>query len=258
MWNLLSNAVKFTPANGNVDVMLRRVGSNVEIRVSDTGPGIDQAFMPHLFDRFTQADSSISRKHGGLGLGLSIVRHLVELHGGHVRAENRSSGTGAVFTVELPINAALRHGGREPSRRTRPRGFLQTKQRESRPPLAGICILVIDDDGDARELIRTILEGAGAEVTTADSVNDALSLLGVRQFNVIVSDIGMPGRDGYELVHELREGGHPLPAIALSAYAREEDRMKAIASGFERHLVKPINPNELVNAVISLVETEIA
>jgi signal transduction histidine kinase/ActR/RegA family two-component response regulator len=242
--NLLANAVKFTPAGGRVDVRLHRAGKDVELNVSDTGDGITAEELPHIFDRFHQVDRSSTRRHGGLGLGLAIVRHLVEMHGGSVQAESAGRGLGATFTVRLPGAAA---GGRLAA-------FAPAGDIGGQRPLAGVRALFVDDNPDTRALVRAVLEAAGAEVSLAASAVDALSALERDPFDVVVTDIGMPGVDGYEFVARLREreravGRMPVSAIALTAYAGAAHRRRALAAGFQAHLAKPIDPGDLVRAV---------
>jgi signal transduction histidine kinase len=250
IWNLLSNAIKFTPKEGRVEVHLRQTGGNVEIAVTDTGSGILPEFLPFVFDRFRQAESTTTRSHGGLGLGLSIVRHLVELHGGTVAVESAGPGLGATFTVALPVRAA----------------FPAIPGLETAPPpaatdgtwdavlLAGVRVLVVEDDEDTRELLVRALERGGAQVEEAGSVAEALAALDCRLPDVLVSDIGMPGEDGYSLIRKLRarERGAELPAAALTAYARNEDRVQALQAGFNAHIAKPVDPTELVQIVARL------
>ena len=245
LWNLLNNAVKFTPRNGKVEVHLARVGSSVEIRVEDTGEGIDAAFIPQLFNRFSQEDSSTTRKHAGLGIGLSIVRHLVELHGGTVRAESPGKGRGATFIITLPVPVLVKvvHDALP----TPPFGTVATKSSQVR--LDGLKILVVDDEADARDLISFVLTKWGANVTTAESVQDALNKMKNFKADVIVSDIGMPGEDGYVLIRKLRDTGSTVPAIALTAFARIEDRDRALSEGFQIHVAKPVEPEFLASAV---------
>jgi signal transduction histidine kinase/ActR/RegA family two-component response regulator len=250
VWNLLSNAVKFTPRSGKIDVVVRRVESHVEIDVHDSGLGISPEFLPHLFERFRQADSSTTRKHGGLGLGLSIVKQLVELHGGSVLASSQGTGQGASFRVNLPLRPVL---DPSPSGNTS-RGFARIETPEV--SLAGVAVLVVDDEADARELVRMVLGEAGAVVQTAASADEAIALIRLHRFDVIVSDIGMPDRDGYHLIREVRamaprEGGR-IPAIALTAFARSEDRTRAMLAGYQVHVSKPIEPRELVATIRSL------
>lgn len=254
VWNLLSNAVKFTPAGGRITTTLERINSHLEISVSDSGEGIVAEFLPHVFDRFRQQDSSTMRKHQGLGLGLSIVKQLVELHGGSVRATSPGQGQGATFVVSLPVAAAhkeVREKEKEVAVPVEP-----PPASEGVPTLLGTRVLVVDDDGDARELLRSILAQRGASVRTASSASEALSQMDSRVPDVLVSDIGMPGQDGYGLIREVRlrsreKGGH-VPALALTAFARSDDRRRAISAGFHMHLAKPVEPAELVTVVASL------
>ena len=253
VWNLLTNAVKFTPKGGRVQVRLERVNSHVEVTVSDTGQGIAPEFLPHVFDRFRQADMTYTREHGGLGLGLSIVRQLVELHGGTVHAESAGTGQGATFVVQLPIMAARRQAERPERRHPTAGGGAPL---ECPPSLAGLRVLVVDDEADTRVLLRAMLERCGSEVMTAASAAEALELFKESRPDVLVSDIGMPGEDGYALigsVRKLEEGrGGRVPAVALTAYARAEDRVRALRAGFQVHVPKPIEPVELVTVVASL------
>lgn len=248
MWNLLSNAVKFTPRDGRVEVRLQRRDAWLEIVVGDSGEGIEPEFLPYVFDRFRQADSSISRRHGGLGLGLSIVRRIVELHGGRVHAHSAGRGQGATFVVELPL-PSTRHGAPSDAQDAGGAG-------EATGRLAGARVLVVDDDADARVMTCRLLESAGADVITAATARDALAALARQEFDVLVSDIGMPGEDGYELIRRVRadEGGpnRAVPAMALTAYARTQDRVRTLQAGFQRHLAKPVEPAELLEAVASL------
>jgi CheY-like chemotaxis protein len=255
VWNLLSNAVKFTPRGGRVQLSLERVGSSIQIVVSDDGQGIEPAFLPHIFERFRQADSRFSREHGGLGLGLAIVRDLIELHGGTVSASSDGPRTGATFRVRLPAMAV--HGGPP---RAEPGGQLPVAAataHELPERLKGARILAVDDEADALGLLRVILESAGAEVTTAGSAPQALDLLKNAVFDAVISDLGMPLMDGLELIRNIRQTLPPpvnrVPAAALTAYARSEDRVTALASGFQMHIAKPVNPVELVIAVGALI-----
>ncbi len=255
-WNLLSNAVKFTPKGGRVQVLLERVNSHLEVRVIDTGEGIAPEFIPHVFDRFRQADPSPTRAHGGLGLGLAIVKQLVELHGGNVHVRSAGSGTGATFTVSLPVGAVQPASIGEPIRR-HPRGhdplpFAAVASLD----LRGIKVLVVDDEADARGVVAHCLGIAGAEVRPASSAAEALDLLRVEKPDILISDIGMPGEDGYSLIRRVRtlgpnDGGR-VPAIALTAYARAEDRMRAVLAGFQMHISKPVEVAELLAMVASL------
>ena len=254
-WNLLSNAVKFTPAGGSVRVAVERLGSQVQIQVKDSGIGIPPPFLPYVFDRFSQVDSSTTRRHGGLGLGLAIVRHLVELHGGTVRAESDGERRGATFTILLPVRAV-----HEETSRTE---WAEEVQGPAPPisPLAadalkGIKVLVVDDEADARDLVRSVLARAGAVVETAASVREAMEALATARFDVLCADIGMPGEDGYELIRRVRalpaESGAAIMAVALTAYGRAEDRMRALSAGFQQHVSKPVAPGELTAVVRSL------
>ncbi|HLV65318.1 MAG TPA: ATP-binding protein [Polyangiaceae bacterium] len=252
VWNLLSNAVKFTGPNGRVRVEIRQERSNVVLRVSDTGAGIDPSFLPHVFDRFKQADSSTTRRVGGLGLGLALVRHIVELHGGDVSAESEGPGKGATFIVRLPVRALLPRVAVEP---TAP-SSLPPSERRQRASLNGLRLLVVDDDPDARELLKMVLTHAGAEVETAGSASEGLLALQRFRPHVLVSDIGMPEEDGYSFITRARalapSQGGGIPSIALTAYTRAEDRTKALAAGFTTHVGKPVNPDDLISAVANL------
>ncbi len=255
-WNLISNAIKFTPRGGRVLVRLERVNSHVEITVSDTGEGIAPEFLPHVFDRFRQADATYTRAHGGLGLGLAIVRQLVELHGGTVRVDSAGEGHGSTFTVSLPSLAAS-VAADHMERRVHPQ-TTNSSEFECPPQLAGVRVLVVDDEADTRELMRFILEGCGARVSTADSAAAALEALRAEAFDVLISDIGMPEEDGYALIAQVRaldkERGSRIPAAALTAYASEEDRIRTLRSGFQIHVPKPVSPGELIAVVVNLAE----
>jgi signal transduction histidine kinase len=254
MWNLLSNAVKFTPKGGRVRVELERVDSQVEIRVSDTGTGIAPEFLPYVFDRFRQADSSSTRPHGGLGLGLSIVRHLVEMQGGTVEARSEGEGKGATFIVRLPVSAlSVEAVGDEDA----PRRDASDLGAEQQPPsLEGLRVVVVDDDPDTLEMLAIILRQYGAEVTVSKSAAEALEAVERLRPEVLISDIEMPHEDGYALIRKVRqleaERGGKLQAVALTAYARSEDRARALLAGFQIHTPKPIEPLELVAVVASL------
>lgn len=259
IWNLLSNAIKFTPPEGRVEIRLEKDDSNVVIKVSDNGYGIEADILPFIFERFRQSDSSTTRQHGGLGLGLAIVRHLVELHGGTVRANSNGRDQGAVFTVRFP--------------QTVPSSFNQTfsdtgelelktpvenKENEfvTLPEIENLRVLLVDDEPDIRELLRIAFEKCGTFVTEASSFAEAFEALKSQKFDILVSDIGMPGHDGYELIKSLRElpesQNGRIPAIALTAYARLEDRLRALSAGFQLHVPKPVEPAELIAAVAGL------
>ncbi len=253
VWNLLSNAIKFTPPGGRVEVLLERGEEGVRIEVKDTGVGIDPAFASHLFERFRQADSSSTRAHGGLGIGLAIVRHLVEAHGGTVSAKSEGLGKGAIFTVGLPV----------PSRRprlplpevVRPPAFAEEALRPA-PSLSALRVLIVDDDADTLEVVKELLEQAGAQVTAAASAMEALEALRAQPPDVLVSDIGMPGEDGYSLIRRIRSldpaRGGRVPAAALTAYTQVEDRRQVLLAGYQEYLPKPIDPSELTAAVARL------
>jgi PAS domain S-box-containing protein len=254
VWNLLANAVRFTHAGGCIDVDLIDAGDNIRIRVQDDGAGIDPAFLPHVFERFRQADGSVSRQHGGLGLGLAIVRHLVELHGGTVHAESPGPGKGSTFAVELPkadaeraLQSAIDDYQRTPS---------VDRSMFDRVPLKGCRALVVDDEDDTRDLIAAILARAGASVQTASSVDEALRQFDALPPDVLLADIGMPGTDGYALIREVRnretETGQHMPAAAITAYAGDHNRERALAAGYDRHLTKPISPSVILETVVSM------
>ncbi len=251
MWNLLHNGVKFTPRGGRVQVTLEREHSSVRIEVADSGNGIDPGFLPRIFDRFSQQDATKSRRTGGLGLGLAIVKHLVELHGGMVEAHSEGVGRGSSFVITIPL-APVRNTPVQPT-------AAPTLDHEVVLPeeLRGLRVLVVDDEPDARELVQAVLERGGATVTMASNAGDALALVTSDLPDVIVSDIGMPDEDGYAFIRALRalprEQGGRIPAVALTAYARAEDRRKALVSGFQNHAAKPIEPQELVIVVANLV-----
>jgi PAS domain S-box-containing protein len=255
VWNLLSNAIKFTPRGGEVEIRLGRAESQVEIDVSDTGQGISREFLPYVFDRFRQADSSTTRRHGGLGLGLAIVRHLVELHGGSVSAESEGDGRGSTFKVTLPRAAVYRRG--EVEARGAHAAPSASAARESGNELRGLKVLVVDDEEDTRELLRAALGDCGAQVLVAATAREAVGLAASARPDVLISDIGMPDEDGFELIRRVRElpaeSGGGVPAIALTAYARTEDRLRVLRSGYQMHVPKPVELAELVTVVASLV-----
>ena len=252
VWNLLSNAIKFTPKTGRVQVSVARVNSHVELTVTDSGMGIKPEFLPHVFDRFRQADSSTTRKFGGLGLGLAIVRHLVELHGGTVEARSDGEGKGASFVVRLPTKAMDQSTAAGPAQPAR----AGLGDCPDSPSLKGLRVLSIDDEPDARHLVKRILEQCEAVVTTAASVADAVAILSAKRFDVIVSDIGMPEQDGFDLIRQVRampaDAGGKTPAVALTALARVEDRRRAMLAGFQIHVPKPVDPSELLAVVASV------
>jgi PAS domain S-box-containing protein len=246
VWNLVSNAIKFTQAGGRIRVDLRCVSGHAEVTVADTGMGIRPDFLPHVFERFRQSDSSSTRAHGGLGLGLALVRHLVELHGGTVAASSRGEGMGATFTVALPLMVPP-----------------DAREAVEAPPavdLQGLKVLVVDDDGEARDLVATALRRAGAEVRTAANASEALADVGQHPPAVIVSDLEMPGVDGYQLIQRLRaldpEHGGTIPAAALTTHARPDEVRRALDAGFQRHLSKPAAPEEIARAVAALAHLQ--
>ncbi len=257
MWNILTNALKFTPAGGNIQVTLQQVGSFAEIMVSDTGKGIAPEFLPFVFERFSQADSSSTRLQGGLGLGLAIVRQIVDLHGGTVQARSKGEGQGATFIVRLPLRAGRSKSENPMPQAAVPATTTEATRLESLPTLTGLRILVVDDDADSRELIKTMLINSKAEVRTAATATAALELFREWCPQLVLSDIEMPTTNGYELISELRklEVGRPsrIPAIALTAYARPEDRLRALSAGFQMHVAKPVEVEELVTIIASLV-----
>ncbi|MEH2159503.1 MAG: PAS domain S-box protein [Nostoc sp.] len=252
VWNLLSNAVKFTPTGGRVEIRLMEVGNQMQIQVSDTGKGINPDFLPYVFDYFRQADGTTTRVFGGLGLGLAIVRNVVEMHGGTVQAESPGEGLGATFTVELPLlvrSEQVRHEENE-SLDCQPESSL----------LSDIQVLVVDDEPDIRDLVCFILEDYGVEVTAVSSAQEALQALSELIPDVLISDIGMPKTDGYMLMREVRsrspqQGGH-VPAIALTAYAGEMNQQQALAAGFQMHISKPVDPDVLLKAIVNLIESK--
>ncbi|HTG15429.1 MAG TPA: response regulator [Blastocatellia bacterium] len=249
VWNLLSNAIKFTPNGGRVEVRLEKIGSDARITVSDDGAGISEAFLPYVFDRFRQADSSFARKHGGLGLGLAIVRHLVEIHGGSVHADSPGEGKGSIFAATFPlVESSVPSGARGGATGPLSNGKLE-----------GLRVLIVDDEADARELLSAMLEQRGAQVTAVASAAEAIDCLGRDGLlpDVLVSDLGMPNEDGFDLISKVRtlepERGGRIPAIALTAYARPEDRARALAAGYEMHVPKPVEPGQLSDALGDLV-----
>jgi CheY-like chemotaxis protein len=253
VWNLLSNAVKFTPKGGKIQVVLERVDSHVELTISDTGIGLKPEFLPHVFDRFRQGDSSAGRTHGGLGIGLSIVRNLVELHGGTVRAQSMGEGAGSTFVISLPVRA-VSADPRTP--RIHPKGQSTPVDCETLN-LKGVRILVVDDEPDARLLIQRLLEECECAVTAVGSGEEAIGIFPTASFDVLVSDIGMPNEDGYAFIRRWRDqetsSGRPkTPAVALTAYARGEDRRRAILAGYQAHIAKPVETGELLAVVASL------
>jgi signal transduction histidine kinase/ActR/RegA family two-component response regulator len=255
VWNLVNNAAKFTPRGGRIEVRLQRESSSANITVSDNGKGIKADFLPYIFERFRQEDATAKRNQGGLGLGLAIVKHLTEMHGGKVSASSAGEGMGSTFVVSLPLSAVQTMaipGGME---RTSDAPVASNFPNHSPAALQGLRILIVEDDPDARTLIKRVLSGRAAEVLDAKDAASALAALANFKPHLLVSDVGMPGKDGYDLIREIRAKGYSmkdLPAIALTAFARTEDRQHAMLSGFQVHLSKPVNPNELVAAVVAV------
>lgn len=254
VWNLLTNAVKFTPKGGRIQVKVQRINSHVEIIVSDSGVGINKEFLPYVFDRFRQADASTTRLHGGLGLGLSIVHQLVDLHGGTVRVNSEGEGRGATFTISLPFVGVVTNP--QEAEAVHPTHSDDVISLDGLPSLQGLKILVVDDEADTRELIQEVLKECGADVVTSSSAADALTAIEQHQPDILISDLGMPDEDGYSLISKIRalpaDQGGLIPAAALTAYARAEDRMRVLRSGFQFHLPKPVDSAELVTVIASL------
>jgi len=257
VWNLLSNAIKFTPKYGRVHICLQRINSHLEIVVTDTGQGISAEFLPYVFERFRQADGSTTRAFGGLGLGLAIVRQLVELHGGTVHAESLGEGQGATFTVKLPL-IAVKPPAIEQERVHPTVGGRVTFSGSFE--LEGLRILIVDDDSDMRDLLTSTLDVCGAYVVAVSSANEAISVLtdSSPPMDILISDIRMPNEDGYALLRRVRKlepkNGGRIPAIALTAYARTQDRMAALLAGFQSHVAKPVEPAELIAVIANLAE----
>jgi signal transduction histidine kinase/FixJ family two-component response regulator len=253
VWNLLTNAIKFTPEGGQIEVRSEVAGTRVEVTVRDTGMGIRPDFLPHIFDRFRQADPGTNRIHGGMGLGLSIVRQLVELHGGEIRAESEGEGKGATFIVSLPFVAMEEELGLAERRLATAAVHLEI---ECPPGLQGLRVLVVDDEADTRDMLRAVLEQCNVEVITAGSVSEALEAVTHLHPDVLISDLGMPEEDGYSLIAKVRalpaDRGGQIPAAALTAYVRAEDRVRVLRSGFQLHVPKPVEPAELVTVVAHL------
>ena len=254
VWNLLTNAIKFTPKEGQVQVLLQRVNSHLELSVSDTGIGIPAGYLPHVFDRFSQRDSSTTRAFSGLGLGLAICKQLVELHGGSIRAASQGEGMGATFSVQLPLSIVQLDD--QSAQRIHPTAEIQPGEMLTLPRLENVHLFVVDDEPDARELLRTVLEDQGAKVTTFSSAQDALAALRTTKPTVLICDVGMPKMDGYQFIRTLRaqeSRGERLPALALTAFARAEDRKRSLMAGYQAHLAKPFDLGELILLIADLV-----
>jgi PAS domain S-box-containing protein len=258
VWNLLTNAIKFTPRGGRVQVVLERVNSHLELIVTDSGAGIEPEFLPHVFERFRQADASTTRHYRGLGLGLSIVKQLVELHGGSVRVKSPGKGKGSTFTMTLPLAPTTDQFSNKQGEERRHPSVSEGQPIYYAPPtLNGIKVLVVDDDPDARDILARILRGGGASVITASSAAEALEILTASKPALLISDIGMPGEDGYDLIRTVRALAEDdcgrVPAVALTAFARSEDRQRALLAGYQLHVAKPVEPSELLTVCASLV-----
>ena len=254
MWNLLTNAIKFTPKGGQVQVLLQRVNSHLELSVSDTGIGIPASYLPHVFDRFSQKDSSTTRAFGGLGLGLAICKQLVELHGGSIKAASQGEGMGATFSVQLPLSIVQLDDQSAP--RIHPTAETQPGEVLSLPRLEGVHVFVVDDEPDARELLRTVLDDQGATVTTFGSAQEALAALKTTRPTLLICDVGMPKMDGYQLIRTLRaqeSRSERIPALALTAFARAEDRKRSLVAGYQAHLAKPFDVSEFILVIADLV-----
>lgn len=252
IWNLLSNAAKFTPNGGLVELYLKQTPINIQIQVRDSGPGIDAEFLPYVFERFRQADGSTTRTHGGLGLGLAIVRHLVELHGGSIKAENRADSHGAILTVSLPMPSG------ELRLEAVPGAFSQQSEAPDSPDLHDVRIMVVDDEADALDLISIDLRACGAQVSAVQTATEALEIMEREDFDLLISDIAMPDHDGYEFIRRVRareatSQTRKVPAIALTGYARAQDRVRALIAGYDTHVSKPLESGELLTVVASLV-----
>jgi PAS domain S-box-containing protein len=254
VWNLLTNAIKFTPKGGQVHVLIQRVNSHVELSISDTGIGIPESYLPHVFDRFSQRDGSTTRTYGGLGLGLAICKQLVELHGGSIRAASGGEGKGATFFVHLPLSIVQLEDEKYP--RVHPTAETQAIESFALPNLEGVHVFSVDDERDARELLQAVLEARGAKVTSFNSAEDALAALKTSKPSVLVCDIGMPKMDGYQLIRTLRASeplGERIPALALTAFARAEDRKRSLVAGYQAHLAKPFDVGEFVLILANLI-----
>ncbi len=248
LWNLLSNAIKFTPAAGSITISLRRTHDQIDLRVTDTGKGIKTEFLPYVFERFRQADATTTRQFGGLGLGLAIVKHLVELHAGSISVESPGENLGATFTILLPLADPASNSPRSSNGKS-PNTLLE------HPDLAGLRVLVVDDDEDARRLVKRLLGECHADVTTAHSAREALRLLPTLHPDLLISDISMPEMDGYQFISSVRStlaDANTLPAVAVTAFARPEDRSRALRAGYQSHVAKPVEPAELLSVVASL------
>lgn len=261
VWNLLANAIKFTPSCGRIEVKVERAGRDMKIRVGDTGQGISPNFLPYIFERFRQADGTTTRQHGGLGLGLAIVRHLVELHGGTIKAESAGEGMGSTFIIKLPLAPSpQRTRGKRKATETLPSRQDSDGNFTALPALNDVQVLLVDDDPDTLQILSVMLAESKANVQTATSVTEAMAVLEWYKPDVIVSDLAMPGEDGYSLIAKIRaaENGNQTPAVALTSYVRVEDRTRALAAGFNVFVPKPVQPGELIAAIANLAEPTVA
>ncbi len=260
VWNLLANAIKFTPSGGCIQVKVARSGRNVKIQVTDNGQGIKSEFLPYIFDRFRQGDGSTTRQHGGLGLGLAIVRQVVELHGGTVKAASAGEGNGSTFTVKLPLAPALLRGKEVAAAKGQREQETSSGHVAALPSLEEVKVLLVDDDSDTLQILSVMLGESKATVQAASSVAEAMEMLQWFQPDVLVSDLAMPGEDGYSLIKKLRaleaNSGVAIPTVALTSYVRVEDRTRALSAGFNMFVPKPVQPDELINAIANLAELE--
>jgi CheY-like chemotaxis protein len=253
IWNIVSNAVKFTPEFGNIEVSLHRVATQIKISIADNGPGISSDVLPHIFNRFEQGDSSTTRRHGGLGLGLAIAKQLVELHSGTIEVESEGKGRGARFIITLPVSAPNRGNNQENSQTMS--DYSNSQFRGKSAALQGLKVLIVEDDADARAVMRRIVLDMGADALPVKGVDQALAAIDEFKPDILVSDLGMPDQDGYDLIRQVRDRGfshQDLPAIALTAFARSEDRRRALLAGFQMHVAKPVDPHEIVAAIAAL------
>ena len=257
VWNLLANAIKFTPSGGRIEVRVERAGENLQMQVSDTGQGIGSEFLPYIFDRFRQADGTTTRQHGGLGLGLAIVRQLVELHGGTIKAHSAGAGKGATFIIQLPLAPSVTPAGKKQSQKLQRKQAAQSSLAPL-PQLGNVKVLLVDDDPDTLQILSVTLTESKAGVQRAASVAEALEILEWYEPDVLVSDLAMPGEDGYSLIAKIRDiestTGKQTPVIALTSYVRVEDRARALSAGFNMFVPKPVQPEELITAIASLAE----
>jgi signal transduction histidine kinase/CheY-like chemotaxis protein len=248
LWNLLTNAVKFTPRDGKICLQLEQAGADMVLTIADNGEGVPEDFLPFVFERFSQADSSTRRRHGGLGVGLAVAKNLIELHGGHISVSSAGPGQGTTFCISLPIRVR----NEAEARTVRPRGYDRAEAPTALPMLNGVRVLVVDDEPDARNVLQLMLQQQRAQASCAASVEEALAAVGDSDPHVVICDIGMPGQDGYDFIAALRARDDMRPVVALSAFARSDDRVRSLQAGFQSHLAKPVDPAELLSVVDSL------